>query len=502
MKEDAVISEINSLITLSYLHTKPEHQYFERKGLGEKNIKPTKIAEELIGMLNADGGVLVFGVSDGGIIQNLNDIKPQLDNYRSLIFDFIHPSCNIRLEEVYIEENLIFLYHVEQEIERIFYRKDNESVFLRMNDTNRVLDREAVKKLEYDKQIRRFEEEIQTDFDLDDLDENLLSQYKEKLNYKSSELELLTKKYLAVKKNGLYLIKKAGVLLFAKDPEKYIPSASVRYIRYEGKESKTGTEHNVVKDERFEFNIPTLIDNLKLFLRASFKDYYFLDLEAGKFKKVPEYPEEAWLEGVVNALCHRSYNVQGSSIYIKHFDDRIEISNSGPLPAQVTVENITTERFARNPRVTRVLEDMGYVRQLNEGVSRIYESMEKSMLSVPEYKEENGNVYLTLRNKISEHSKTIPDSVIDRIEQNWSGFNDTQKRILQYLFHNHKGTVHDFSEYAKVNIRTIRRYLTSFTNENIMERISEKLRDKNAYYIFKKTLRDNGSLLSDKEKQS
>ena len=56
------ISKFNSILTKEYLENQPENQYFERKGLGEKDIKPTKIAEELIGMLNADGGVLAFGV--------------------------------------------------------------------------------------------------------------------------------------------------------------------------------------------------------------------------------------------------------------------------------------------------------------------------------------------------------------------------------------------------------------------------------------------------------
>ncbi len=51
------ISNIHTIITLEYLQTQKEGQYFERKGLG---VKPTKIADELIGMLNADGGVLVF----------------------------------------------------------------------------------------------------------------------------------------------------------------------------------------------------------------------------------------------------------------------------------------------------------------------------------------------------------------------------------------------------------------------------------------------------------
>lgn len=480
------ISNKNTSITEEYLRTKKENQYFERKGLGEKDIKPSKIAEELIGMLNADGGVLAFGISDYGEIQDLKELEEKkLNEYRTIPIDYIQPSCNIKLEEVEINEKLIFLYHTEQELERIFSRKDNEQVSLRVLDTNRKLNHDSIKKLEYDKAIRRFEEESVKNFELQDLDIDLIKEYKEKINYKGSEIDLLCKRYLANKKNDSFNIYHSAILLFSKDPEKYIPSASVRYIRYIGTETLTGTEHNVIKDERFENNIPRLIDQLKVFLRASFKDYYFLDIDEGKFKKVPEYPEEAWLEGVVNALCHRSYNVQGNAIYIKHFDDRIEISNSGPLPAQVTIENIKTERFARNPRVARVLEDMGYVRQLNEGVSRIYESMEKSMLSKPEYKVQNGNVFLTLRNKVSKHSKTINDAVMKQIENNFTHYNITQKNILNYLFLNQSATKDNLSIYCDAHKNTIGRNLKKLLEDNIIERQSEKQRDAEALYRFK-----------------
>ncbi|HCS21892.1 MAG TPA: ATPase [Bacteroidetes bacterium] len=480
------VSKINTLITKEYLQTQAENQYFERKGLGDKEIKPTKIAEELIGMLNADGGTLAFGVSNSGEIEDLRTLGDNLNSYRTLVFDFIHPACNIELEEVEIEGKLVFLFHVEQELERIFCRKDTEKFYLRVQDTNRQLDRDRVKKLEYDKSIRRFEEETVKDFELEDLDQELLEEYKVKLNYKSHVLDLLAKRHLASKKDGEFNLRNSSVLLFAKDPEKYIPSASVRYIRYEGTEALTGASHNVVKDERFENNIPRLIDEIKAFLKASFKDYYFLDMESGKFKKVPEYPEEAWLEGIVNALCHRSYNVQGNVIYIKHFDDRVEISNSGPLPAQVTIENIKTERYARNPRVARVLEDLGYVRQLNEGVSRIYESMEKSMLSVPEYHVKNGNVYLILRNKISGHSKTIHDSVIEKIEKDWKLYNDTQKKIFHFLFMYHQATLGELVNFVKINENTVRAYLNKFIEDNLLDRMSTKQRDINALYMFKK----------------
>ena len=308
------VSTINSIITKRYLEKQPENQYFERKGLGEKDIKPSKIAEELIGMLNADGGVLAFGVSDKGEIQDLNTITDKLDDYRKLVFDFIIPPCNIRLEEILIDGKLIFLFHVEQDVERIYCRKDNEKFFLRVADTNRELNQEQIKKLEYDKNIRRFEDEVVPDFDTDDLDQELLASYKAKVNFSGDIYDLLYRRNLLAKKEGVYQFKKSAILLFSTTPDRYIPSASVRYVRYEGTEAKVGAEHNVVKDVRFENNIPSIIDALTSFLRTSLRDYYFLDITIGKFRKVPEYPEEAWLEGVVNALCHRSYNVQGNEI--------------------------------------------------------------------------------------------------------------------------------------------------------------------------------------------
>ena len=132
-----VVSNFNTQITLTFLQTKRENQYFQRKGLGEKDISPTKIANELIGMLNADGGVLAFGVSNEGEIQDLNTLGEKLSDYRNLFVEFIVPHGNIKLEEVEIDGKLIFLYHVDQDIERIFKRKDNEQIFLRVDDRNK-----------------------------------------------------------------------------------------------------------------------------------------------------------------------------------------------------------------------------------------------------------------------------------------------------------------------------------------------------------------------------
>lgn len=488
---DETISKYNPAATLAYITRYPENQYLERKGIEESGIKPAKLANELIGMLNADGGMLVLGVSDDGEIQDLNTLtEQQLRDYRQILHDLIKPPANACLEEVTLPDGkLIFLYHVEQDYERLFSQKNSDSVYRRVADSNKgPLDNDQIDKLRYDKSIRSFEDQKREDFDPRDLETATIEFYKKKIKFVGSNEDLLVKRNLAIRKDDRVIYKNSAILLFAEDPEKYIPSASIRYVRYEGDKPLPGESFNVIKDERFYGNIPTLISSVQKFIYASLNDYFYLDVRTGRFVSVSEYPEGAWLEGVVNALFHRSYNLQGNAVYIRHYDDRLEISNSGPLPAQVTVENIRSERFSRNPRIGRVLSEMGFTRELNEGVNRIYSSMEKSMLSQPEYTDTNDIVTLVLRNKLSKHEKSIPDFVFATIERGWMKYNDTEQKIIGYLFNNYHATIEELAAYANVSPQAIRTYLNRFTDgaDAIIERHSEKIRDKNAIYSFKK----------------
>lgn len=208
----------------------------------------------------------------------------------------ILPPVFIQIEEVLIDEKTIIIYHINPDKERVFYRKDTQKVFLRNGDETRELDRDWARKLEYDKSIRRFEEEKRHDFDENDFRESVLNFYKKKINFEGDYRDLLVNRNLATRESGEYIYKNAAILLFAENPEKYIPSASLRYIRYDGSKQSTGVNLNVIKDERFEGPIPRIIELSKRFLQNVFRDYYYLDLETGKFVKIPEYPEDAWLE--------------------------------------------------------------------------------------------------------------------------------------------------------------------------------------------------------------
>ena len=486
-----ILSKFDTQLTMDYIIHAKESVIFERKWVfkpdGSIWLSPSKVADVIIWMLNAEWWVLVLGINNW-VVENLRNLEnTKLNDFRQITQEVISPPSDVQLEEIDIDGNLIFIYHINSDKERVFSRKDNERVFLRNGDETKELNREWVSKLEYDKSIRRFEEEQRPDFDESDFRESVLDFYKKRMSFDWDFRDLLVYRNLATKQDESYIYKNSAILLFAENPEKYIPSASMRYVRYDGNKQSTGVNLNVIKDERFEGCIPRIIELSKRFLQNVFRDYYYLNLRTGKFVKIPEYPKDAWLEGTVNALTHRSYNLQWNVIYIKHFDDRIEISNSGPLPSMVTVENIKETRFSRNPRIARVLLEMGYVRELNEWVNRIYDSMKESFLSEPEYIDKNDIVTLILRNNVFKNDDAISEKIMREIERIFNTLNESQKILLNFLIIQKKTTVTEASEWTGISEKMTRWYLNQYINDyGIMQRESDKIRDKNAVYRLRK----------------
>lgn len=108
-------------------------------------------------------------------------------------------------------------------------------------------------------------------------------------------------------------------------------------------------------------------------------------------------PRDAWLEGLVNAVVHRSYSMAGDHIRVSIHPSRIEIESPGRFPGladPTTPPDIS--RYARNPRIARVCSDLGITQERGEGIRRIFEEMRLDGLADPEYHQTSGSVRLTL----------------------------------------------------------------------------------------------------------
>ena len=140
---------------------------------------------------------------------------------------------------------------------------------------------------------------------------------------------------------------------------------------------------------------------------------------------------------MVNAITHRDYSNTGEYILIKIFNDRLEISSPGSLGGFVTIDNMKTERYSRNPLISRTLTEFGIVRELNEGVKRIYKEMENIHLNEPKYSVINNHlVLLVLENNIEVRSKIQSNSMLkkDKIKECWNTLNYQEQKVLQMIY--------------------------------------------------------------------
>ena len=182
-----------------------------------------------------------------------------------------------------------------------------------------------------------------------------------------------------------------------------VPSETyVRILRYRGTERGAGASQQLLADNRIEGAIPhqlweahQVIGELQPFRRAL--------TDRGRFGPVALLPENAWLEGLVNAVVHRSYSLAGDHIRVEIFDDRIEISSPGRFPGLVSLDDpLSATRFARNPRIARVAADLQFGQELGEGIRRMFEEMRTAGLVDPVYRQSSGSVQLTLSTELAD----------------------------------------------------------------------------------------------------
>lgn len=98
-------------------------------------------------------------------------------------------------------------------------------------------------------------------------------------------------------------------------------------------------------------------------------------------------------------------------IRIKLFDDRLEVESPGRLPGLVRLDNIRSTRYSRNPRIARVLAELGLVRELGEGVDRMFNEMAAHGLPAPSFRQDDASFTVTLFSQRPEPTQdfTTPD---------------------------------------------------------------------------------------------
>jgi ATP-dependent DNA helicase RecG len=368
----------------------PEDQWFERKS---SRISARALADTLVGFGNADGGHVVVGLNDGQI-EGTDSLPIRRNDLMQAAIDFTQPPVRARAALVPCirsdsAEDHLLVFGVEPG--DTVHANQKDEVFLRVGDENRRLNFAQRQELVFDKGDASYESRVAPGVTIQDLRASLVHSYAQALE--ASEPNRVLEARGLIRDS---VVTFAGCLLFGRDPQQVLPEAFVRVLRYRGKARGSGARQQLVEDVKIDGPIPHQLMEAQKAIQALQPARNALG-RAGRFEPVPLVPEDAWLEGLVNAAVHRSYSMAGDHIRVEIFDDRIEISSPGRFPGLVDLSDpLHTTRFARNPRIARVCADLQFGQELGEGIRRIFEEMRIAGLEDPVYRQSSGGVRLTL----------------------------------------------------------------------------------------------------------
>ena len=394
-----------------------EGQFVEFKSAWDRGSNPPrrlrrralrdKIADVVAAFANADGGLLLVGVDDDGTPTGHGYPEGEVAAFFEVPSRRLSPAVPCRTARFNLDRHEILAFEVSITPEAVMiggngfpYRIGSQIV------------REPQETINQRKQAYRrvgYEQRFCPGATVDHLDLDLAGTFLKETPVGGRPVLDALQYYGLIEWDGHdWRVTNAGLLLFALRPAlRWHPRAGLRVFRVSGTRIEYGRRRNVRQVGRADPPLASAIVEVTELVRNQVGRSE--KLRGLFFEDMPEYPEFAWQEAMVNAVAHRDYEVTGRETEVWFFDDRLEVSSPGELLPPVTVVALREGRNAhvtRNPMLVRVLADAGIMRDEGEGVVRVFREMAASLLRKPEIESVNGLFRLTLFNEpVSEHTR-------------------------------------------------------------------------------------------------
>lgn len=230
-------------------------------------------------------------------------------------------------------------------------------------------------------------------------------------------------------------------------------------------------------NRKFEGTIPEIVESTVKHVLANIRKSSLIE---GLWRRdIPEYPEEAVREAVVNAVAHRDYShfVRGSYIQIRLFADRLEIQSPGGLYGNVTIETLEAEQSTRNRVLMRLMEDLHLVENRGSGICTMIEAMRKANLEPPRFQDKRSSFWVIFYS----HILISPEAITWLNQFSDKPLNDHQRLALVYLRHNKQMTNSDYQRLNHVDSVTANRELRGLVQLGLIQQHSKR---RWAYYTL------------------
>ncbi|NLZ53866.1 MAG: hypothetical protein GX892_12130 [Thermoanaerobacteraceae bacterium] len=375
---------------------------------GNKKMRDIKelcsdIARTLVAFANADGGELYVGIEDDSTITGVAYTDDQIKYIIESPELYVHKSTplpSLKKKVVNIDDKKVLYFSVTKGINHVYITSDGKC--LQRKDLESVpIPPEEIELSRQEQVSREYDRQFVDSASLSDLDIDLINSFSRELYRISAE------KFLQYLELGEFVgerirLKRAALLLFSNNPNRWHPRLQVRVIKVNGTELLSGEDYNVVIDDEVSDCIVKLIEKGWELIRPHLVETKFST--DALFRTQVMYPELACKEALINAIAHRDYSVEGRGVEVYIFTDRIEFVSPGELLSSIKIDDIIKQKGvhqSRNTLIARTLREIGYMRELGEGFKRIFKLLDDNELMPPELISTN-NFF-----KVVMHQKTV-----------------------------------------------------------------------------------------------
>mgnify|MGYP001331103413 CR=1 FL=1 len=407
----------------------------------------------ICGFANASGGSIIIGKNDNGEIVELKNPKKLLEDIPNKVRDILGILVDVNLHDT--EKGDFLEVIVEPQPFPVNYKGQYH---YRSGSTKQELKGTALDKFMLEKKGKKWDGVPVPNVSVNDLRNETFQFFKKRaISSKRIDESILAEDNINILENlrltDKTFLKRASILLFHPDPEKYITGAYIKIGFFQ-----TDTElifQDEVKGNLFEQVEKTIEILFTKYIKA------IITYEGIHRVETYEYPKDAIREAILNALAHKDYS-SGTPIQISVYDNKIMIWNYGQLPEDWTVEILKMKHSSipYNPDIANAFFRAGYVESWGRGTIKIIEQCKEFNLPNPIF-QNNGKDFWVIFQK----------DIFNKESLQKLRLNDRQ--IKAVLFVKDKGEISnkDYQEICKVSKGTATKELRELIeNFNILER--------------------------------
>lgn len=332
----------------------------EHQSLEFKAGMPSDLCRHIAGMANAAGGTILLGVEDDGSVPGF-ELTDRI--WRKILDESkaCDPPVRVRVGQ-WGEAVEIEVFESDDKLVAV-----KEGVYLRDGPTTRRMSAREIKRFMEVYMPPQFDSHLVYGFSYpDDMDWEKYADWSDKANFRHAKdpADVLLELGAAVETSEGLVVTNATVLLFAAKPEMFVPHSYITCALFNGDNGS-----KVLDRKDLRGGLLHDIDEALFYLEKNMRVAYRRTSGKAQREEIGEYSLPAVREAVVNAVLHRDWSMSGANVFLKLYQDHLEVQSPGGLPKGITLETLGTRSNRRNPLLADIMSRAGVGEKMGTGIS-------------------------------------------------------------------------------------------------------------------------------------